>query len=271
MPNALPIAVLGAAGRMGLATVRRIDQTSDMTLASALVREQSDAYGNDIGPLAGLKPTGVVAGDTLGEAKVLIDFSSGPVLSHWLPQCVERGIAVVSGTTALSAEHEAALDRAGGSIPVLWSANLSLGVALLNRLCRQAASMLGQATDIEIVEAHHRYKKDSPSGTAIALASSMATARGQDPKTTVNRSREGEHAVRSDGEIGIAAIRGGQVVGDHTVHFAMDGERLELAHRAGSRDAFVDGALRAARWITSQAPGRYSLDDVLEPEEKLQE
>ncbi|MFK7955566.1 MAG: 4-hydroxy-tetrahydrodipicolinate reductase [Lysobacterales bacterium] len=269
MPNALPIAVLGAAGRMGLATVRRIAESTDLKLSSALVRPESDAYGSDIGVLAGLKPNGLTAGNVLGQAQVLIDFSSGSVLNHWLPECAERGIAVVSGTTALTSDQEAALDRAATKTPVLWSANMSLGVALLSRLCRQAASVLGQSADIEIVEAHHRDKKDSPSGTALALASTMATARGQNPETTINRAREGDQALRVDGEIGIAAIRGGQVIGDHTVHIAMDGERLELTHRAGSREAFVDGALRAARWIADQKPGRYTLDHVMAPKEKL--
>ncbi len=263
METPLPIAVLGAAGRMGLATVRRIYELDGFSLTSALVRKSSSAFGNDIGELAGIGQQGLAAGASLGPAKVLIDFSSGAVLEQWLPECHQRGIAVVSGTTALTTAQFAALDAAANAVPVLWSANMSIGVALLTQLCEQAAASLGISADIEIVEAHHRHKKDSPSGTALALARAMAAARGQPPQTTIVRSRDGDDVPRVDGEIGIAAIRAGEVVGDHTVHLAVAGERLELSHRAASRQAFVDGALRAAQWIVGRQPGRYSLRDVI--------
>ncbi|MEM7705728.1 MAG: 4-hydroxy-tetrahydrodipicolinate reductase [Pseudomonadota bacterium] len=262
MSGVLAIAVLGAAGRMGLQTVTRVHEAEDLTLSSALVRRESPLYGRDIGDLAGLGPIDVVAGSTLNEADVLIDFSNAQVLEYWLPQCAERKIPVVSGTTALDEAQQKALDEAAESVPVLWAANMSPGVALLTRLCREVAAALGEQADVEIVEMHHRHKKDSPSGTALALAEAVASARGQTPADVVQVLRQGADASRVPGEIGITGLRGGEVVGDHTVHVALEHERLELTHRAASRAAFVDGALAAARWIVKQPPGRYALTDV---------
>ncbi|MEM9530391.1 MAG: 4-hydroxy-tetrahydrodipicolinate reductase [Pseudomonadota bacterium] len=257
----LKIALLGAAGRMGQALIQQISASDQLALASALVRRESDAYGRDAGQLAGLDALGLLAGTELHPADVLIDFSSSEVLEHRLAECVTQQLPVVSGTTALSASAEAALRDAAAHIPVLWAPNMSLGVALLDRLCREAAQAVGVDADIEIVEMHHRNKVDAPSGTALALARSIAAARSQNP-AVINSNRSGA-ARREPGEIGVAALRGGDVVGDHTVHIALDGERLSLTHRSGSRRAFADGALRAARWLTGQPPGLYGLPDVL--------
>ncbi len=246
---------------MGLQTITRIHEAEDLALSCALVRRESDIYGRDIGDLAGLGTINVVAGSTLSNADVLIDFSNAQVLEYWLPQCAERKIPVVSGTTALNNAQQLALSEAASEIPVLWSANMSPGIALLTRLCREVAKALGEQADVEIVEMHHRHKKDSPSGTALALAQAIADARGQNA-AAVQTERHGADASRQPGEIGVVGLRGGEVVGDHTVHVALEHERLELTHRAGSRAAFVDGALAAARWIVKQPPGRYDLTNV---------
>ncbi len=239
--TSLAIAVAGINGRMGRRIAALIDDAPDLSLAGGL--EQADTA----------LPPG---------AAVLIDFSSPEGFRHWLAACREAKVAFVSGTTGLADEDLALLDEAARDIPVFHATNTSLGVAVLNRLAAEAARLLGADYDIEIVELHHRHKKDAPSGTADTLAGAILGASG--------RSRDdlafGRHGMepRRGGSIGVHSLRLGDIVGEHTAHFATDGERLELTHKATTRDTFARGALRAARWIAGRPPGRYGMGDVLE-------
>ncbi|MDJ0656253.1 MAG: 4-hydroxy-tetrahydrodipicolinate reductase [Xanthomonadales bacterium] len=263
MKTPLNIAVLGASGRMGLALIRNINSADHLSLAAALVRRDSDDLGRDVGELAGIGTLGVAASAELSAAEVLIDFSTPATTAEWAARCADQGVAMLSGTTGLAPEHHAALASAAGSVPVLWAPNTSRGVAVLSRLVELAGQSLGMDADVEIAEAHHRYKKDSPSGTALALGERVARARGQSFSEVVNAQRSGPDAARQPGEIGISAIRAGDIVGEHTVTFGLDGERIEITHRAASRDAFVNGALHAAAWLARQPPGLYAFSDSL--------
>ena len=235
----LRLAIAGANGRVGKLLVETVKEAEDLELAGAMGR-----------------------GDTeLPACEVLIDFSSPEGFQHWLSMCVEKKVAFVSGTTGLAAEDFERLDEASAAVPVLHATNTSLGVALLNRLTAEATKVLGQDFDIEIVESHHRHKKDAPSGTAATLLSAVLGARGSDDSAAVH----GRHGMtpRTRGEVGVHSLRMGDVVGEHTVHFAGDGERVELTHRATSRATFARGAIRAARWIAGKPAGRYTMEDVL--------
>lgn len=250
---------------MGQAILHILFARADVTPVAALVRADSLLVGTSLA-----KGFGDVAADVMyttalsasAEPDVLIDFSLAGAFDPALACALERKAAFVSGTTGLDARQQAALARAAESIPVLWSANFSLGIALLSRLVAQAARALPD-WDCEIAEAHHVAKKDAPSGTALALGREVAAARGQDFEVAANRSRAGEHASRAHGEIGFAVIRAGDIVGEHNVMFATRGERIELAHRATDRDVFARGAVAAARWIAGRPAGRYALADVL--------
>ncbi len=255
------LAVLGASGRMGRA-VLRLAHEAGLTIACAVA---GDADGRDAGDLAGIGALGVrvtsdisaVAGSG---ADVLVDFSAPAALRAVCGACAEARIALVSGTTGLDAAAEDGLDRASREIPVLWEPNMSVGVHVLSALVERAAALLGPSYDIEVVEAHHRGKVDAPSGTARRLADVARGARGAGRDV---HGREGRPGPRKADEIGVHAVRGGDVVGDHTVYFLGEGERIELVHRASSRDLFARGALRAAAWLADRPPGRYTLRDVL--------
>lgn len=258
----IPVVVRGAAGRMGQAILRVLAERDDVKLAAALVREGSAHAGRPADPLAedSVRCAERLAPDVAGA--VLIDFSVADAFDAGLALALERKLAFVSGTTGLDERRRAALEDAAASIPVLWSANFSLGVAVLTRLVREAARALPD-WDCEIVEAHHAGKRDAPSGTALALGRAVAAARGQDFDTVVVPARTGEPAARNAGQIGFAAVRGGDIVGEHVVLLATAGERIELAHRATDRAIFARGAVAAARWIAGRAPGRYTLDEVV--------
>jgi 4-hydroxy-tetrahydrodipicolinate reductase len=257
------IAIVGASGRMGQA-VTRLAASEGASVVGALVSSGSRALGRDVGELSGLGMIGVETGadpsSALLGADVAIDFSTPDALRALLPVAARAKVAVVSGTTRLDAACERALSDAAKAIPVLWAPNTSIGVHVLAQIAAYAAKHLGPAFDIEIVETHHKAKVDSPSGTAQRLASAIAEARAGLRTVT---GREGNVGPRKAEEIGVFAVRGGDVVGDHTVHLMGPGERLELTHRATSRDLFARGALRAARSLVGKAPGRYSMDDVL--------
>ncbi len=198
-------------------------------------------------------------------AKVLVDFSSPSVVADAARACADSGIALVSGTTGLEAEANRALDAAAGRVPVLWEPNMSVGVLVLSDLLRRAIASLGPGYDVEIVETHHRLKADAPSGTAVRLAEiakEEVGKRGEGAPVLV-KGRDGKPGARRPNEIGVLAVRGGDVVGDHVVHLFGEGERLELVHRASSRDVFAIGALRAAGWLAGKRAGRYTLRDVL--------
>jgi len=236
------IAVLGARGRMGRAIAR---------LASE--HDAEVVYGIDAGE-------GELAALASSKARVLVDFSTPAVTAMAARACASTGrIALVSGTTGLDDAAMTALDDASRHVPVLWEPNMSVGVFVLGEVVRRALAMLGESFDVEIVETHHAMKADAPSGTANRLAEVVREARSG-PVVT---GRSGKPGARPRGEIGVLALRGGDVVGDHTVHLLGSGERLELTHRATSRDVFAIGALRAARWIAGKPAGRYGIADVL--------
>jgi len=215
-----------------------------------------------------LKITGQVdVGDdlkfVLGQGDVVIDFSSHDATTGVAELCAANNKALVIGTTGHSDAEKAKIKGHISRIPAVWSSNYSTGVNTLFWLTRRAAEILGPGFDLEVVEMHHRMKKDAPSGTASTLAEILAAVRKQQLKDVVRHGREGIVGARTDAEIGMHALRGGDVVGDHTVIFAQPGERLELTHKAASRDTFANGALRAAQWIVSQKPGLYDMQDVL--------
>jgi 4-hydroxy-tetrahydrodipicolinate reductase len=259
----LKVALVGATGRMGLTIARLLVGEGD-SLVGALVSPRSPSIGRDVGELAGLGPIGVevsadVASGLLG-ADVVIDFSSSEALRGLLPLAARAGVAVVSGTTRLDATCERALDDAARAVPVLWAPNTSIGVYVLAELAAHAVRKLGPGFDVEIVETHHRAKLDAPSGTAQRLASAIAQARAGLEHVT---GREGYIGPRKDEELGVFAVRGGDVIGDHTIHLLGPGERLELTHRATSRELFARGALRAARFVIGKPAGRYGIGDVV--------
>ncbi len=263
MNRATAIVLFGASGRMGQEILRIAPERRDVELIAALVRPGSALSDEPVWPARASALSYESMLDPEQQAEVLIDFSNSASFDAALAIAVEREMAFVSGTTGLSDAQRAALEHAAEVIPVLWSANFSIGVALLRRAAAEAAVILGEDFDIEIIEAHHRYKRDAPSGTALTLGRAIAEARGHtlDEVGVFARHGHGEERVR--GEIGFATIRGGDIVGDHTVLFAGDGERLELTHRASTRAVFARGALLAARWIAGRSAGRYSLDQAV--------
>jgi 4-hydroxy-tetrahydrodipicolinate reductase len=258
------IALYGASGRMGHCLIKAIHESTDYALAAAMVSAGSPVLGADAGSSAGFAaPMGVAltsaAGAALATAGVAIDFSVATAVEAHLAECVAAGTPIVIGTTGLPAETLLAVEAASLSIPVLVAANTSLGVNLLAQLIEKAAASLPHDYDIEVVEAHHRYKVDAPSGTALQLGAAAARGRGQ-TLGEVNLDRRGP---RRSGEIGFSVMRAGDIVGEHTVYFAGPGERIEITHRAHDRMTFAYGALRAAAWLAQQAAGRYSMADVL--------
>jgi 4-hydroxy-tetrahydrodipicolinate reductase len=242
----MPIRVLlvGAAGRMGQAIERAAEGADDIAIAARCNR--GDAIES-----------------ALPNADVVIDFSHAEVTEQNCTACVSAGKPIVIGTTGHSNAQTVAIERSATTIPIVLAANFSVGVNTLFWLTRKAAELLGDGFDIEIIETHHRLKKDAPSGTAKQLAQILTAARELNYERDIAHGRQGLIGERPKGQIGMHAIRGGDVVGEHTVLFAANGERLELTHRASSRDTFAVGALRAARWIIGKPPGLYSMEDVL--------
>jgi len=263
MSSTTSIAIVGAAGRMGQRLVALGHEDPAVTVAAAIDRADHPHLHKDIGDLAGIGPINVpLTFDLKSTPAVLIDFSSPASMRHWLKTCRDRGIAVVVGTTGLHDSDHAIIDQAAADIAVLQAPNMSLGVNVLFKIAGLVAQMLGDDYDKEIVEGHHRFKKDAPSGTASGLAEAILAAMKKDRSALVY-DRHGDDCVRKPGEIGMHALRIGDEVGRHTAYFAALGERLELTHVATSRDTFVRGALRAAKWLAGKKPGRYSMMDVL--------
>jgi 4-hydroxy-tetrahydrodipicolinate reductase len=259
--RALRVAIFGASGRMGRAVLRvAVERGHEVACAIATAD-----VGADAGTLAGLAPLGVAVAGSLdalagARADVVVDFSAPGAVPALADACAACGVALVSGTTGLDDAGRAALDRAAARVPVLWEPNMSVGVWVLSRLVERAIALLGPGFDVEIVETHHRQKIDAPSGTALRLAEVAKEARG-DARFVYGR--EGKPGARTDGEIAVLAMRGGDVIGDHTVHLLGMGERIELSHKASSRELFARGALRAGEWLAGRAAGRYGLGDVL--------
>ncbi len=259
--------VAGAAGRMGGRIIHNIVQTEGIELAGAFEHPESPAVGKDVGEVVGLPKMGIVIEDALEKViekgDVIIDFTFHEASLAHARVNARYGKAMVIGTTGFTKEELNEIhDLARQKFPLVQAYNMSLGINLLYKLVEVASRVLGDAFDIEIIEAHHRLKKDAPSGTAIALGNVIAKTLGWD-ESSFRFCREGIIGERPQKEIGIQTIRAGEIVGEHTVLFAGTGERLELTHRAASRDTFAQGAVKAALWVVDQAPGVYDMHDVL--------
>lgn len=261
------LGVLGASGRMGRALIRAIHDTPHCRLAGGTEAPGSAALGADLGELGGLGPLGLtVASDPLELfAKVdgVLDFTAPSATVAHAAMAAQARIVHVIGTTGLSAQDEERIQAAGRHATIIKSGNMSLGVNLLAGLTRLVASALDDDFDIEVVEMHHRHKVDAPSGTALLLARAAAEGRGIELDAHAVRARDGHIGPRRRGDIGFAVLRGGDVVGDHTVIFAGEGERIELTGRATDRQVFARGAVKAALWGRGKSPGVYSMQDVL--------
>jgi len=259
--------IIGAAGRMGQALVRAARDRADVRISAAVAAEDSPLLGRDIGELAGIGALGVpLVADLSGaltECDVAMDFSHPAATAANLAACCASGKPLLIGTTALAPSLRHELERAAKHIALLVAPNTSLGVTLLLELVRQCAAVLPLDFDAEILESHHRQKRDSPSGTALALGHAVADARGLELEHVGVRSRAGSDTPRREGEIGFAVLRGGDAVGEHTVIFAGSGEQLALTHRATDRAIFARGALDAATWLAGRPPGRYGMRDIV--------
>ena len=257
------IAITGAAGRMGRRIAALAIESERFDIASAMEVPGHPDMGRDVGELAGAGTFGVdVTGELVDDADVVIDFSLPEGTMTYVPLCRERGIAMVTGTTGLTASQQAEVVDAASEIAIVQAANMSVGINVLLRVVAQVARTLGEDYDIEVSETHHRFKKDAPSGTAVALTRAICEAIGKDIDETVVFGRQGQ-CPRKGGEIGVHALRMGDTVGEHVVSFGNLGETITVGHSAHTRDTFVRGALRAAEWLVGKPPGLYSMHDVL--------
>ena len=263
----MKIGIVGAAGRMGRMLIAEVLGVEGCQLAGGTEPPGSGVLGQDLGLLIGAAEQGLSIGDDTGAlfkaSDAVVDFTHPDATAAHAALSGETGVALIVGTTGFEAQHMEALGRAAAKAAVVQAANMSIGVNLLLGLTEQVASALGDDYDIEITEMHHRYKVDAPSGTALALGAAAAKGRGVNLEDISDRGRDGEAGPRIAGDIGFSVIRGGDVAGDHTVIFAGPGERVELTHKAGSREIFARGAIRAALWTEGRAPGLYSMRDVL--------
>ena len=262
----MKIAIAGSAGRMGRTLIEAVLNAADMQLAAALEQPDSPFLGKDAGEFAGA-PCGVaITADfdtALANADCLIDFTRpAGTLAH-LASCHKRGVAMVIGTTGLEVEQKLLIQDASHSIPIVFAPNMGVGVNLVFKLLDTAARVLSQGYDIEVIEAHHRHKVDAPSGTALRMGEVVAEALGRDLSTCAVYGREGVTGERDPSTIGFATVRGGDIVGDHTVLFAGTGERVEITHKASSRMSFALGSLRAARFLIGKRNGLFDMQDVL--------
>lgn len=255
------IVVFGAAGKLGSAIMRSAQASAGVTIAAALVRKGAVLSASEAVPKLAIAYDSELRDGV--EADVIVEATGAAGFDAALALALKRRLAFVSGSTGLDATQRTALAVAAKSIPILCAANFSLGAALLARLAREAAARLGPEFEVEIVETHHRAKRDAPSGTAIMLGEAVAAERGTTLADAGRLGRGPGDPPPSRGEIGIASLRLGDVVGEHTVSFAGASERIELTHKATSRDVFAIGAVRAAQWLRSKSAGLYSMDDVL--------
>lgn len=261
------VAVCGAGGRMGRAIIEALDRDPEAELVAALEHSGSSFLDLDAGELAGVGRNSVSIKDRLawaaGEADVVIDFSQPDATIENLAVCRSSGLRIVIGTTGFSAEQKAAIRDAATEIPVVLAPNMSVGVTLCLKLLALAAPVLGDDYDVEVIEAHHRMKKDAPSGTALRMGEVVAESLGRNLDECAVYGREGIGPERDRKTIGFETIRAGDIVGEHTVMFAGDGERIEITHKASSRQTFARGAVRAAKWLNGQSVGLYDMMDVL--------
>ena len=259
------VAITGAAGRMGRSLVEACHNTPGLSLSVAVERPGSSVIGADAGELAGIGKLGVLIGDALkaDDFDVLVDFTRPEVTLNNLAVCHPARKKMVIGTTGFTPEQRNTLIDASAEMAMVVAPNMSVGVNLCFKLLETAAKVLGDEVDIEIIEAHHRYKVDAPSGTALRMGEVVASTLGRDLKTHAVYGREGHTGERDRKTIGFATVRAGDIVGDHTVMFAGIGERVEITHKASSRMTFAAGAMRAAGWVMGQDSGLYDMQDVL--------
>lgn len=264
--NKRNIVLSGVGGRMGKALIEAVSMNDNAILTGALEHAASPILGQDAGLLVG-KQTGVsVVADmatALENAQVVIDFSRPDGTLKLLDECVKRNIQMVIGTTGFDEDGKAQIRAAAEKIAIVFAPNFSVGVNLLFALIDQAARVLNDGYDIEVIEAHHRHKIDAPSGTALRMGEVLANALGRDLKQCAVYAREGVTGERDPNAIGFATVRGGDIVGDHTALFATDGERVEITHKASSRLTFANGAVRSAVWLANKNNGLYDMQDVL--------
>lgn len=261
------IALAGVSGRMGQCLVKATVLAKATELKVAVSRPESSSIGKDAGELAGIGPIGIhVESDlaaNLDKFDVLIDFTRPDTSLDYIRICREAGKAIVIGTTGYSDAQKVMISDAAQDIPIVFAPNMSVGVNLSLKLLEIAAKVMGDYTDIEIIEAHHRHKIDAPSGTALRMGEVVAKALGRDLKSCASYGREGNTGERERSTIGFSTIRAGDIVGEHTVMFADEGERLEITHKATSRMTFANGAVRAALWLADKPPALYDMQDVL--------
>ncbi|TMH30852.1 MAG: 4-hydroxy-tetrahydrodipicolinate reductase [Betaproteobacteria bacterium] len=266
MGDALRIAVAGASGRMGRMLIEAVSAADDLVLVGALDVSGSAAIGQDASAFLG-QPCGVAIGADLqaglANAQVLIDFTRPEGTLAHLAACRRLGVKMVIGTTGFSDAQKTQIAEHAGHIAVMMAPNMSVGVNVMLKLLDTAARALGDGFDIEVIEAHHRHKVDAPSGTALQMGEVLAAALGRDLKACAVYGREGVTGERDPSTIGFATVRGGDIVGDHTVLFAGTGERVEITHKASSRATFAQGALRAARFLATQRQGLFGMNEVL--------
>ena len=266
MSAAPRIGILGAGGRMGRILIQAVQQAG-YQLAAAVERPESSLVGTDAGELAGIGSVGVkVSGslaDVLKDCDVIIDFTAPVATAQHLKLCREAGVAMVIGTTGMSDEQKAELDEVATHTPVVYAANYSVGVNVSIKLLELAAKVFGDTVDIEVIEAHHRHKVDAPSGTALMMGEAIADTLGRNLKEVAVYGREGHTGPRERQTIGFETIRGGDIVGEHTVMFIGEGERVEVTHKATNRMNFASGAVRAAAWVVGREARKYDMKDVL--------
>lgn len=263
----MKIGIVGCTGRMGRAIVEEILLNDNCELSGGAVRASSDFVGMDVGTLAGVEPVGINASGSLDklfdDSDAVIDFSNPTTSIKCAEIASSKGKVHVIGTTGFSEEEKNQLAKFAENSTIIWSANMSIGVNVLSAITEQVAKILDEAFDIEIVEMHHCHKVDAPSGTALLLGEAAAKGREVNLESVACKSRDGIVGTRPRGEIGFATLRGGDVVGEHTVMFAGDGERIELTHKASSRKIFAKGSVRAALWAKDKKHGFYSMKDVI--------
>ena len=261
------IGVIGAGGRMGRMLIEAVQDNPQTSLSAAIEREGSSLIGADAGEVAAIERLNIKIVDDLvsviDDIDVLIDFSLPDATEQNMQTCAEHKVAMVIGTTGFNEQQEQVLTEASKHIPIVYAGNYSTGVNLSLKLLGMAAKAFGNEADVEVIEAHHKHKIDAPSGTAYMMAQAVAEARGQNLKEVAVYGREGQTGAREAGSIGIHAIRGGEIIGDHTVMFIADGEVVEITHRARARMTFAAGAVRATTWVIQQKAGQYNMQDVL--------
>ncbi len=267
MSENMKTVVVGCGGRMGRMLVRQVHGTPGIAVCGATETKGSELIGSDAGVVAGVGDLGVHILDdpaaAIVHAEAIIDFTTPDATAEHARLAAQAGAALIVGTTGIEPAQAEVIEKAAHHVPVVWAPNFSVGVTLLTALTEQAATILGPEYDIEVVEMHHRHKVDAPSGTALGLGRAAAKGRGVDHDEVKQAARDGHTGARNEGDIGYAVLRGGDVIGEHSVVFAGAGERVELTHKAGARDLFAAGAVRAALWARGRKAGLYSMKDVL--------